>query len=259
MSNTAPGSWTYTPPPAFAGADSFTYAIGDGRGGSATGTVTVTVSAATAGLVAAYSFNEGSGTAVTDRSGNGRNGTIRGAQFVAGESGMALRFDGVDDWVTVPDGVTGSALDLTTGMTLSAWVNPSEFTGWETVVMKERGAGALAYALYAHDGGSIRGGFDAPAGTVHVGLDDQADPRHIAGALARLDAPRHDLRRRHAADLRQRRAHREPRPGRRHRRQQRRRCGSAATTRGPASSSTGSSTRSASTTARSPPPRSRPT
>ncbi len=126
------------------------------------------------GLVAAYSFNEGSGTAITDVSGNGRNGTLRGAVFAAGKSGTALRFDGVDDWVTVPDGVTGSPLDLTTGMTLSAWVHPLAFTGWETILMKERGAGAMAYALYAQDGGTSRGGVDAPAGTIRAGAGDQA-------------------------------------------------------------------------------------
>jgi hypothetical protein len=126
------------------------------------------------GLVAAYSFNDGSGTTAADASGNGRSGTIRGAQFVTGKAGMALRFDGVDDWVTVPDGVTGSALDLTTGMTLSAWVNPDAFTGWETVVLKERGAGALAYGLYAQDGGVANGGADAPAGTLRIGTADQA-------------------------------------------------------------------------------------
>jgi hypothetical protein len=174
VTSTSVAGWTYAPPPSFSGTDSFTYAISDGRGGAAAGTVHVTVAPAAAGLVAAYGFNEGSGTTAADVSGNGRNGTIRGAQFAAGKSGMALTFDGVDDWVTVPDGVTGSPLDLTTGMTLSAWVHPLEFTGWETILMKERGAGALAYALYAQDGGTSRGGVDAPAGTIRAGAEDQS-------------------------------------------------------------------------------------
>ena len=41
-------------------------------------------------------------------------------------------------------------LDLTTGMTLSAWVYPTALSGWRTVVMKEA-PGSLAYVLYAHD------------------------------------------------------------------------------------------------------------
>ena len=174
VTSTSPASWTYTPRAAFSGADSFTYVVADTRGGSATGMVTVTVTSAASGLVAAYSFNEGSGTTANDLSGNGKNGTIRGAQFAVGKSGTALQFDGVDDWVTIPDGVTGSPLDLTTAMTLSAWVHPFEFTGWETIVMKERGAGALAYALYAQDGGTARGGADAPAGTIRAGAEDQS-------------------------------------------------------------------------------------
>jgi len=40
-------------------------------------------------------------------------------------------------------------------------------SGWETVVMKERGGagtGLLSYALYAHDGAPQGGGFAGPAG-----------------------------------------------------------------------------------------------
>jgi hypothetical protein len=175
VSGAAAGPWTYTPPASFTGADSFTYTIGDGRGGSATATVNVTVNppAGGPGLVAAYGFNEGSGTAVSDASGNGRNGTIRGAQFAVGKSGTALQFDGVDDWVTVPD-VTSSSLDLTTGMTLSAWVNAAQFNGWETIMLKERGVGAMSYALYAQDGGVLNGGADAPSGVVRADAADQA-------------------------------------------------------------------------------------
>ena len=175
VSGAAAGPWTYTPAVSFTGVDSFTYTIGDGRGGSASATVNVTVNprAGGVGLVAAYGFNEGTGTAVTDVSGNGRNGTIRGAQFANGKAGKALQFDGIDDWVTVAD-VTNSSLDLTSGMTLSAWVNAFEFTGWETILLKERGVGAMSYALYAQDGGVAGGGADAPSGVVRAGAADQA-------------------------------------------------------------------------------------
>jgi hypothetical protein len=49
--------------------------------------------------------------------------------------------------VTVGD---APALDLTTGMTLEAWVYPLTLSGWRTVVLKEA-PGGLAYSLYAHD------------------------------------------------------------------------------------------------------------
>ena len=100
------------------------------------------------GLVAAYSFEEGTGSAVGDASGNGRTGTISGATWTpAGRFGGALSFDGVNDLVSVTD---AAALDLSTGMTLAAWVNPSALSDWRTVVLKEAAPG-LAYALYAHD------------------------------------------------------------------------------------------------------------
>ena len=51
--------------------------------------------AATTGLVAAYGFDEGSGTTVTDASGNGNNGTITNATWVTtGKYGEALKFNG---------------------------------------------------------------------------------------------------------------------------------------------------------------------
>jgi hypothetical protein len=145
-------TWSYTPPAGYAGSDSFTYVIEDGRGGSASGKVTVTVTPPSppqpSGLVLALGFNEGAGSAVTsDASGKGHNGEVREAQFVAGRFGNALRFDGVNDWVTVAD---SAALDLSSAMTIEAWVNPSVVAGWQTVLLKE-GTGNMAYELYSNN------------------------------------------------------------------------------------------------------------
>ena len=97
---------------------------------------------------AAYSFNEGSGAVLNDRSGRGHTGTISGATWsTEGRFGGALSFDGVNDWVTVND---SAALDLTTGMTLEAWVRPASLTTVRMVVLKER-TGGLAYALASSD------------------------------------------------------------------------------------------------------------
>jgi hypothetical protein len=102
------------------------------------------------GLVAAYGFEETTGTNVTDSSGGGNLGTLSGAtRSTAGRFGRALSFDGVNDWITVPD---TNALDLTTGLTMSAWVNPVTLSGsWRTVLIKEQ-PGGLIYALYAGEG-----------------------------------------------------------------------------------------------------------
>jgi hypothetical protein len=104
---------------------------------------------AVAGLVAAYSFNEGSGTSVSDASGKGHTGTISRATWNSqGKFGNALTFNGVNSWVTVAD---ANDLDLTTGMTLEAWVFPTAAataTTWRNVLIKERSGGEV-YNLYA--------------------------------------------------------------------------------------------------------------
>ena len=77
-----------------------------------------------AGLVAVYAFENN----VNDSSGNGHNGTINGnPQYVAGQVGTAMDFDGLDDYIS-----TGkSASDLGIGgngpRTVTAWVYTRSF------------------------------------------------------------------------------------------------------------------------------------
>ena len=86
-------------------------------------------------LVAAYSFNEGTGTSVTDASGTGNAGSVANATWAAaGKYGGALSFNGSSTLVTIPD---APSLRLTTAMTLEAWVNPSTLaSGWRDLVYK---------------------------------------------------------------------------------------------------------------------------
>ncbi|MBW8828588.1 MAG: DUF1929 domain-containing protein, partial [Burkholderiales bacterium] len=95
----------------------------------------VALYSASAGLVAAYGFNEGTGAVLADLSGNGNNGTISNATWTtAGKYGSALTFNGTNAVVTVPN---ASSLQLTTGMTLEAWVFPTSApAGWRAVVDK---------------------------------------------------------------------------------------------------------------------------
>jgi hypothetical protein len=102
-----------------------------------------------AGLVAAYGFNEGSGTSAGDATGKGHTGTTTNTTWTPqGKFGNALSFNGTNSWVTVAD---KNDLDLTTGMTLEAWVfptAPATATSWRNVIIKER-AGGESYNLYA--------------------------------------------------------------------------------------------------------------
>jgi hypothetical protein len=99
------------------------------------------------GLVAAFGFEEASGTTVNDSSSSLNHGTLTGAaRSTEGRFGTSMSFDGAGDWITVPDSNT---LDLTNAMTLEAWVKPSALSGWRTVLMKEQTAG-LVYGLYAN-------------------------------------------------------------------------------------------------------------
>jgi chitodextrinase len=93
-----------------------------------------TTPAATSGLVAAYAFDEGSGTTVADASGNGNTGTVANATWVAGKYGQALSFNGTSSRVTVPN---SASLQLSAGLTLEAWVNPATTTAaWRDVIYK---------------------------------------------------------------------------------------------------------------------------
>ncbi len=145
-----------------------------GSGGSNTATKTgyITVSAPTSssgtggstsvksGLVAAYGFEELSGTQVIDASGYGNHGTISGATRVTTtQFGNVLRFNGSSNWVTIND---SASLDLASGMTIEAWVYPTAISGWRTVTMKEQTSSA-SYWLYANDDTS------RPANVVNVG------------------------------------------------------------------------------------------
>jgi hypothetical protein len=110
--------------------------------------VAATTPPATLGLVAAYGFNEGVGTSLADASGNGQTGTITGATWTTqGRFGNALTFNGTSNFVTVN---ATALLNLTTGMTLEAWVYPTALgTNWRNVIIKERATGEI-YNLYAH-------------------------------------------------------------------------------------------------------------
>jgi len=116
------------------------------------------------GVVGAWHFDEGNGTIAHDTSGEGNDGTLYDAnttnddgntppQWIDGKFGKALSFDGVDDYVEVPD---DESLDITDEITIEAWVKPrGDYTDlfYPTIVRKE-----MSYALrFHHSDGSLQG------------------------------------------------------------------------------------------------------
>jgi len=163
------------------GSHTLTAVARDAAGRSGTSPpVTVTVgNTGTPGLVAAFGFNEGTGSGFTDASGTGNNGTLFQTTWSAsGKFGKALSFDGTNDHATVPD---APSLDIADRMTLEAWVRPTISSGWRTVMLKELGSAELAFAMYSASGtnrpsGWIRtvptsGGSSSAIGTAAVPLN----------------------------------------------------------------------------------------
>jgi len=102
------------------------------------------------GLVAFWSFDENNRNIVPDKSGNGHNGTIYGATWAKGIAGTGLYFDGLNDYVDVPD---DRGLSLTDAVTVSAWIwldldwLPEGHGGAGAIVCKHYDVAGKGYAL----------------------------------------------------------------------------------------------------------------
>ena len=60
-----------------------------------------------------------------------------------------MSFDGAGDWVAVPD---AAALDLTAGLTLEAWVNPTNVGYYRTILAKTTNGLPVNYYLSLSNG-----------------------------------------------------------------------------------------------------------
>ena len=110
----------------------------------------------TRGLVAYWSFDEGTGNTVYDLSGNGNHGTIHGATWTQGKFGKALSFDGVDDYV---DCGNDESLNITDEITIEAWVKragdfPTNNIG--NIVWRHNYGARTGYRLFAYTNGRVR-------------------------------------------------------------------------------------------------------
>lgn len=87
---------------------------------------TVVFSRSSSGLVAEWRFDEWSGNVVEDSSGNGNDGVIHGATRVEGKFGRALNFDGINDYIEIPD---SPGLDITGNISIETWIRLNSLPG----------------------------------------------------------------------------------------------------------------------------------
>lgn len=98
------------------------------------------------GLVAAYNFDSVTDSLVVDGSGNGNTGIVKGPTLTAGRYGNGLKFDGINDLVSVP---SNTALALTKNFSIEAWVKPAAISR-SSIIFKEKVGGSV-YSLYAYE------------------------------------------------------------------------------------------------------------
>ena len=193
--------------------DSYRVRATDASGnlGPYSNTATTTTPAIPAGLVAAYSFNEGSGTTVTDLSGNNLTGTIVGATWTTGgKYGNGLSFDGAGSYVDLGN---PSALQLTGSMTIEAWINAAanpaddgqivaksdSAGGWQFKTSPDTGPHTFGVAVSGSTGAHtqrysttvralntwyhVAGVYDAAAGTLSTYVNGVLDNGTLRGSV----------------------------------------------------------------------------
>ena len=123
----------------------------DAAGNSAlAGGVSVIVSnGALHGLVAAYSFDDGSGSLARDSSGFSYDGNVNGATWTSpGHTGSTLAYDGAGHYVEVPN---SPGIDIAgAGITISMWVNITDSATDCAVLTKPWTAGQQVSPYYQY-------------------------------------------------------------------------------------------------------------
>jgi len=120
------------------------------------------------GAVSYWAFEEGSGGTANDSVGT-NHGTITGATWTTGQVDGALQFDG-DDSVQISD---APDLDVTSGVTVEAWVNPSAYRNYDVIVRKPWAVASAPWSLWGlgfTNDTPARPHFDVASGGVGCGI-----------------------------------------------------------------------------------------
>ena len=132
------GGFTYNPPLAQSGSDTFDYTVMD-----------------TVGMVAYWPFAEGAGTTAVDFTNNSNNGALTNGPTYDNDTPTlnilnrySLNFDGIDDSVIIPD---SADLDLNT-FSIGGWFKPhTADTNWQPLITKEADNGFdRSFGVFIH-------------------------------------------------------------------------------------------------------------
>jgi hypothetical protein len=107
-------------------------------------------------LVGWWRLDDASGIIATDSSGNGNDGDLVGdPQWVTGQIGKALQFNGVDEYVEVPH---NEILTVDNEATVMAWINAERNTypgeNWQGILAKGESPGR-SYSFYTQGNGTL--------------------------------------------------------------------------------------------------------
>src|SRR3989344_733062 len=106
-------------------------------------------------LVGWWKLDETTGTTVYDSATSLHNGTNYGALVgEPGKIGTSYRFDGVDDYIEIPE----TDFDITGPLTVEGWIKPNNYNEVHTIVSKWRdfdGSDQRGYALAVHPNGRV--------------------------------------------------------------------------------------------------------
>jgi hypothetical protein len=98
-------------------------------------------------------MSAGIGTTSLDETTNANNGTLtNGPTWTTGYLGSGISFDGTNDYVSVP---SSTSLDMTNKATVSAWIYPTNFADYRTMMIRINGGGTQYYGMSLNASGAL--------------------------------------------------------------------------------------------------------
>ena len=124
------------------------------------------------GDVSKWSFTEGLGATAYDSIGANHGSLVNGPVWTSGAIDGSLRFDGVNDYIQVPD---SSSLDVTTNLTLAAWVKFSSIdNSYDAIAVKGSSTIATNYESFSLQRNRSGDGSQEWMGKISFGIETAA-------------------------------------------------------------------------------------